>query len=165
MTNRPYTSGASDLRPAITIECEGSYDKFGVMPQPSGPYFERVHALFQRLNQSLGVLSGACELVSASRAAAPSSQALRIWLRPHARQVELAMHSLRDMRLTRSPAATDLSQSLTVLVLAADMLAQGQLSDGDTLVFYDLLRRNSETAARSLGQLRAQLGIDQYPDN
>jgi len=165
MTNRPYTSGVSELRPTLPIERDGGPDKVRSGPQPSGAYFERVHTLFQRLSQSLGVLSGASELVSASRSAAPSSQALRVWLQPHARQAELTMHGLREMRLTKSQAATDLSQSLTVLVLAADMLAQGQLSDNDTIAFYDLLRRNAETAGRSLRQLRAQLGIDQYPDN
>jgi hypothetical protein len=84
-------------------------------------------------------------------------QALRVWLHPNARQAELAMHQLRDMRLTRSSALTELSQSLTVLVLAADMLTQGQLSGADALTFYGLLRRNADTAVKSLGELRGQL--------
>jgi hypothetical protein len=67
------------------------------------------------------------------------------------------MHQLRDLRLTKSPALTDLSQSLTVLVLAADMLTQGQLSDADALTFYDLLRRNADSATKSLAELRDQL--------
>ena len=165
MTNRPYTTGVSDLKSTMPADLDIPYGKFEVAQPPVGSYFERVHTLFLRLNQSLNVLSGACELVSESRASAPSSQALRVWLQPHARQAELAMHCLRDMRLVKSQAATDLSQSLTVLVLAADMLVQGQLSGDDTRVFYDLLRRNAETAARSLRELRAQLGVVQYSDN
>jgi hypothetical protein len=67
------------------------------------------------------------------------------------------MHQLRDLRLTKSPALTDLSQSLTVLVLAADMLGQGQLSGADALTFYSLLRRNADSAMKSLTELRGQL--------
>ena len=84
-------------------------------------------------------------------------QGLRAWLQPNARTAELSMHQLRDMRLTKSPALTELSQSLTVLVLAADMLIQGQLSGADALTFYSLLRRNADSAMKSLAELRAQL--------
>ena len=75
------------------------------------------------------------------------------------------MHCLRDMRLTGSPVVTELSQSLTVLVLAADMLAQGQLSGDDARAFYDLLRRNAEVATRSLGELRAHFDPGMYSGN
>ena len=51
-----------------------------------------------------------------------------MWLRPNARQAEAAMHRLRELHLPQTPAATELSQSLTVLVLVADMLVQGQLA-------------------------------------
>ena len=132
---------------------------------PRGTQVEVLHTLFHRLSQSLNVLSGACELVSPGKSAAPSSQALRVWLQPHARQAEVAMHCLRDMRLTGSPVVTELSQSLTVLVLAADMLAQGQLSGDDARAFYDLLRRNAEVATRSLGELRAHFDPGMYSGN
>ena len=132
---------------------------------PRGTQVEVLHTLFHRLSQSLNVLSGTCELVSPDRSAPPSSQALRVWLQPHARQAEVAMHCLRDMRLTKSPVVTELSQSLTVLVLAADMLAQGQLSGDDARAFYDLLRRNAEVATRSLGELRAHFDPGMYSGN
>jgi hypothetical protein len=44
-----------------------------------------------------------------------------------------------------------------VLVLAADMLSQGQLSGADALTFYSLLRRNADNAMKSLTELRGQL--------
>jgi hypothetical protein len=113
--------------------------------------------LFQQLTQSLTVLSGMVELMMEGRASEEPGQALRVWLHPNARQAEMAMHRLRDLRLTKSPALTELSQSLTVLVLAADMLAQGQLSSADALTFYGLLRRNADSAMKSLSELRGQL--------
>jgi hypothetical protein len=113
--------------------------------------------LFQQLAQSLTVLSSTAELVLEGKAGDDALQGLRIWLQPNARQAELSMHQLRDLRVTRSPALTDLSQSLTVLVLAADMLTQGQLSGADSLTFYALLRRNADSAITSLAELRGQL--------
>jgi hypothetical protein len=85
------------------------------------------------------------------------SQGLRAWLHPNARTAEQSVHQLRELRLTKSPALTDLTQSLTVLVLAADMLTQGQLSGPDALTFYGLLRRNADSAIKSLAELRGQL--------
>src|SRR6266566_2803331 len=73
-----------------------------------------LQTLFQHLTQSLTVLSATADLVLEGTSTAPG-QALRVWLHPNARQAEEAMHRLRDMRLTKSPALTELSQSLTVL--------------------------------------------------
>jgi hypothetical protein len=42
-------------------------------------------------------------------------------------------------------------------VLAADMLIQGQLSDGGTREMYELLRRNVDRAMKSLGALREHI--------
>jgi hypothetical protein len=122
----------------------------------SGEGHSRLPLLFQQLTQSLKVLSGTAELVL-NGSAGGALQGLHVWLHPNARTAELSVHQLRDMRLTKSPALTDLSQSLTVLVLAADMLAQGQLSGADALTFYGLLRRNADSATKSLAELRAQL--------
>lgn len=119
--------------------------------------------LFQQLTQSLTVLSGTAELVLDGKAGNDSLQALRVWLHPNARQAELSMHQLRDQRLTKSPALTELCQSLTVLVLAADMLTQGQLSGADALTFYGLLRRNADSAMKSLAELRGQLLPESQP--
>jgi len=122
-----------------------------------------VHHVFQQLTQSLTVLTGAAELVLEGKTAEPNAQAIRVWLQPNARQAEAAMHRLRDLRLTKSAAATELSQCLTVLVLAADMLVQGQLSGADALTFYGLLRRNADAAMKSLGELRSQFAPEAAP--
>jgi hypothetical protein len=155
MTDRlVYTPPTPDRTQAFAkAEASG-----GQNAQPSESHSTALPALFQQLAQSLTVLSGTAELVLDGKAGeATRGQALRVWLHPNARQAELAMHQLRDMRLTRSSALTELSQSLTVLVLAADMLTQGQLSGADALTFYGLLRRNADTAVKSLGELRGQL--------
>jgi hypothetical protein len=158
MTNRlVYTPPTQDRKPAFTAVDIGA----GATGQPSPSYTGQGHSglplLFQQLTQSLTVLSGTAELVLKDSAGGEALQELRVWLHPNARTAELSMHQLRELRLTKSPTLTDLSQSLTVLVLAADMLAQGQLSGADALTFYSLLRRNADSAMKSLAELRSQL--------
>ena len=118
--------------------------------------------LFQQLSQSLSVLNSLSSFVTTGKASAPTGQSLQGWLQPNARIAEaamLAMHQLRDMRLIKSPLLTSLSQNLTVLVLATDMLSQGHAAGSDALAFYDLLQRNADSAIGALYELRAQLGI------
>jgi hypothetical protein len=158
MTNRHvYTPPTPDRKPAFPAADIGA----GAAEQPVPSYQGEGHSglplLFQQLTQSLTVLSGTAELVLKGSAGGDALQGLRVWLHPNARTAEQSMHQLRDLRLTKSPALTDLSQSLTVLVLAADMLTQGQLSDADALTFYSLLRRNADSAMASLAELRGQL--------
>ena len=158
MTNRlVYTPPNPDRKLAFVATDMGT----GTASQPVPSYLNEGHSglslLLQQLTQSLSVLSGTAELVLKGDAGGDALQGLRAWLQPNARTAELSMHQLRDMRLTKSPALTELSQSLTVLVLAADMLIQGQLSGADALTFYSLLRRNADSAMKSLAELRAQL--------
>ena len=156
MTNRlVYTPPTPDRKPAFVDIGAGAAG------QPSPSYSGEGHSglplLFQQLTQSLTVLSGTADLVLKDSASGDAFQGLRVWLHPNARTAELSMHQLRDMRLTKSSALTDLSQSLTVLVLAADMLTQGQLSGADAQTFYSLLCRNADSAIKSLAELRSQL--------
>jgi len=152
-----YTSSTSDRKAAFAAADAATGHAGSPAPAYLGDGHSRLALLFQQLTQSLTVLSGTAELVLDGKAGDDASQGLRVWLHPNARQAELAMHQLRDLRLTRSPALTDLSQSLTVLVLAADMLTQGQLSGADSLTFYTLLRRNADSAIKSLAELRRLL--------
>jgi hypothetical protein len=55
---------------------------------------------------------------------------------------------------------TELSQCLTILVLAADMLSEGQLSEDDATECYELLRRNANRAVSGLYELYAQITPD-----
>lgn len=71
----------------------------------------------------------------------------------NARRAEEAMRVLRDLDLARTAPATELSQSLTVVVLVADMVVTGHLpptSLGDE----DLFRRNILRAQYCLVELR-----------
>jgi hypothetical protein len=158
MTNRLVSAPPTpDRKPAFSAT-DTSASQAG---QPGPTYWGEGHSglslLFQQLGQSLTVLSGTAELVLEGKAGDDTLQGMRVWLHPNARQAELSMHQLRDQRLTESPALTDLCQSLTVLVLAADMLTQGQLSGADSLTFYGLLRRNADSAMKSLAELRGQV--------
>ena len=71
----------------------------------------------------------------------------------NARRAEEAMRVLRDLNLARTSPATELSQSLTVVVLVADMVVTGHLPPlalGDEEVF----RRNIIRAQQCLSELR-----------
>jgi len=156
MTNQlVYTPPTLDHKPVFVVA------DMSAGGQPASGYSGEGHSglstLFHQLTQSLKVLSSTAELVLKGSTGGETLRGLRIWLHPSARAAELLVHQLRDMRLTKSPALTDLSQSLTVLVLAADMLTHGQLSGADALTFYDLLRRNADSATKSLAELRGQL--------
>jgi hypothetical protein len=153
MNNRlVYTPPTPDRKPLIGASSAGQH-----APSYTNEGHSGLSLVFQQLAQSLQVLSGTADLVMKGSAGDDTLQGLRVWLHPNARTAELSMHQLRDMRLTKAPALTDLSQSLTVLVLAADMLSQGQLSGADALTFYSLLRRNADSAMKSLADLRSQL--------
>lgn len=72
----------------------------------------------------------------------------------YARRVEESMRVLRDFEIARTGAATELSQSLTVIVLVADMVVSGHLAP-TSLDDEMLFRRNVGRAQASLKQLRA----------
>ena len=164
MTNRlVYSHPTPDRKPSFAAANTGAGQIGHSGLAQAGEGHSGLALLFQQLAQSLTVLSGTAELVLEGKAGDDSLQALRVWLNPNARQAELAMHQLRDQRLTKSPALTDLCQSLTVLVLAADMLTQGQLSGADSLTFYGLLRRNADSAMKNLAELRGQLLPESQP--
>jgi hypothetical protein len=120
-------------------------------------------AVFKQLAHALAVLSGAADLMLANKAVGPNPQSLRSWLQPNARQAEVAMHRLRELRLGPTHAMTELSQCLTILVLAADMLSEGQLSEADAQDCYELLRRNANRAVTGLYELYAQINPNATP--
>ena len=92
---------------------------------------------------SLTILSSAAEL-TINQIGDTSAQHIRMWLQPSARHAEDILRRLRNLHLPHSSLVTDLTQSLTVLVLAADMIAQGQLSGAVMPELYALMRRNAE---------------------
>lgn len=138
-------------RPVAVAQAGAGYMAAGA---PAG---SSLHNIFHQLTQSLTVLSSAAELVLEGKADEPSAQPLRVWLQPNARQAEAALHRLREHRLVHIPATTDLIQCLTVLVLAADMLIQGQLAGAGSRETYELLRRNADRAVKSLQALREHI--------
>lgn len=119
-----------------------------------------VERLLHDLFQSLTVLDGTSDLALTGQQVSASDPALHALLHIHARQAETAMHQLRELSLTTSPVITELSQSLTVLVLAADMLTGNQIAREETLCFYELLRRNANTTMRCLRHLYSEFGLE-----
>lgn len=155
---KPTSQDQSQLAPGVEPESTAHMS--------SGPIGDNadenpIHAVFNQLAHALSVLSGAADLMLANTPASSNPQSIHIWLRPNARQAEEAMHKLRELRLGPSHAMTELSQCLTILVLAADMLSEGQLSDADANECYELLRRNANRAVSGLYELHAQITPDQ----
>jgi hypothetical protein len=116
-----------------------------------------LQAIMRQLNKSLTVLASAADMLTQGRRGGAVSQSLLIWLQPNARQAEEALRRLREYQLTGSSAATELIQCLTVLVLAADMIVQGQLRDDTSLETYELLRRNADRALKSMEELKKEV--------
>jgi hypothetical protein len=118
---------------------------------------ETVQTLFRQLTHALTVLSSAAELTKEQTTSIPT-QHIRIWLQPSARRAEDVLRRLRNLNLPASLLVTDLTQSLTVLVLAADMITQGHLSGTVMPELYSLMRRNAERAMSCMVELRSAIG-------
>lgn len=119
------------------------------------PHHERLdrdamHLLLDQIERALHHFSSASDVLAQGRAAPHVAP-----LQPSARQAEAAMHRLQDLSDVRSPAMVNLSQSLTVLVLVADMLADEDATDSDVQGIHDLLARNVQQSQTSLTQLRS----------
>lgn len=116
---------------------------------------ESVQMALQQLELALHVLSSAADQLAAGTAVSLSRAELRDWLQPQARKAESAMHRLRALGKTRTTAATELTQSLTVLVLAIDILASDDVKE--FMAGSDLLQRNAERALSCFQVLRDDL--------
>jgi hypothetical protein len=120
---------------------------------------DSIQSVFGQLAHALTVLSSVADLMLANKQ--PGSPAgLCTWLQPNARQAEAAMRSLRKLQMGPTHAMTELSHCLTILVLAADMLSKGQLSEADAYECYELLRRNANRAVTGLDELHVQINTD-----
>jgi hypothetical protein len=117
---------------------------------------DSIQSVFGQLAHALTILSNVADLMLANKQPGPPA-GLRAWLQPNARQAEAAMHHLRKLQMGSTHAMTELSHCLTILVLAADMLSKGQLSEADAHECYELLRRNASRAVSGLQELYAQI--------
>lgn len=154
--------GRNDAKPVAGVFT--SFQPLAPAAQSSSvPGGNAMEGVFHQIEQWLAAFNDEAGTMLESSVAEPTAQARWSWLQPNTRQAEAAMHRLRDLRLAQTPAGTELSQSLTVLVLAADMLVQGQLCGGDEQESYALLRRNADRAQKSLSELRTQFSPDAQP--
>lgn len=76
-----------------------------------------------------------------------------------ARHAEAAMHRLLDLEMPQSATMTELSQSLTAVILAADMVVSGNFADAHAGEMCDMIVRNVQQALRAIVQLRAANGL------
>jgi hypothetical protein len=120
-----------------------------------------IQNILHQLAQALTVLSSATDLFLNENTSDSDAQRIMIWLTPNARLAEEALHQLREYEFFRQEVGMELTQCLTVLILAADMIVQGHLTLGASQEAFILVRRNAERAMRSLQELRAV--VREYP--
>lgn len=128
-----------------------------IIPPEAEPTHEQhvMDEVLLQVERAVGALAGAAHQVTISGVPRQAIPFLFERIDFNARRAEDAMRLLRNVELAPSQPATELSQSLTVVVLVADMVVSGHLSPmalGDA----DLFQRNLERAQQSIGQLREE---------
>ena len=123
---------------------------------PTAPAVLSVAQESHHLRQALTFLRNAAEQAMIG-AAIGIDQSLNQEPSGPARQAEAAMKSLRALAVPATAAWIELTQALTVVVLAADMLSEGHLSPMLILDTLTLLHRNAERALHSLDAVYLQL--------
>jgi hypothetical protein len=119
--------------------------------QPSTPDCRAIRLLLITMEQALHTMDGLARATLFEQVPTPPQPQLQ----DHARDVEVAMHRLLELDVLQSELMIELAQSLTTVVLAADLLAGGGLVGADAQNICGLLVRNVQQAQRSVTQLRA----------
>ncbi len=140
---------------------------FTKMQQYAMRYHQPTHAnertplqrTISTLDKSLTALvSAAVQLVAQpTRSSIPLTIQERF--QSNARRAEESMRELRELGFARNLAATELSQSLTVMVLVADMVVSGHLTSHDALGSDSLFWRNATRAEACFEELRKSVGL------
>ena len=110
-----------------------------------------------QITQALTIMKSTIEYILDGPVARPSTALIQCWLPPTARQIEAAMQHMRSLPLAKMQLGIDLTQALTVVVLAADILVQHQHSVAIDLEIYTLLCRNAERARHYLQAILPQV--------
>ena len=130
---------------------------------PQSAEYEQIviNDVLLQVERAVGALASAADQVAAGSIPRPAVPFLFERVDFNARRAEDAMRILRDVSFAPSEPATELSQSLTVVVLVADMVVSGHLSPV-ALADADMFGRNLDRAKNSLRQLRGvQAGFAQ----
>lgn len=112
-----------------------------------------VAVLLQHIERSLNALISVAEQITQPSIPRHTIPLLFERIDVNARRAEETMRELRDYSIARSTPGTELSQSLTVVLLVADMVVSGHLPPialGDA----DVFRRNTVRALACLEDLR-----------
>jgi len=154
----PSTTLLRPIRSLLPVAAAGSGEQHHdpVLLPSATPAILTVQQAIQQLAHALTLLRNAAEQGLSGTATGSTAQSVWQGLSPTARQAEAAMKHLRALPLPKTSAWIALTQSLTVVVLAADMLTAGQLPPALLPDSYTLLLRNAERALDSLGALYVQ---------
>jgi hypothetical protein len=126
-----------------------------MIPEHISPYTpipDSPQAAIKQIDQSLTLFQALSK--AQNEVTAKHHSGIHVWLQAHARAVEAAMRFLRVYPGVTESVGVELTQSLTVLILVADMIVNELLQGPEG---YDLLQRNAERASMNLQLLRPLL--------
>lgn len=118
--------------------------------QPSTPDCRAIRLQLITMEQALHAMDSLARAILFEQAAMDCQSHLQ----GSARDVEAAMHRLLELDVLQSALMIELAQSLTAVILAADLLVGGSLGDADARDICGMLVRNVQQARRSITQLR-----------
>ena len=118
---------------------------------PSTPDCRAIRLLLISMEQALHVMDGLARAILFEQASAHGQARLQA----SAREIEVAMHRLLELDSLQSTLVIELTQSLTAVILAADLLMCGNVGDAEARDICGMLVRNGQQAWRSVTQLRA----------
>lgn len=145
---RTYTR---DRRPVATQSVVSPHSHPVLKTQLCAPDRTKVRLLLITIDQTLQSIDGVARAILFEKA----SSDCQVQLQHGVREAETAMHRLLDLDMPQSSTMIDLSQSLTALILAADILGNGNLADTNAEDICGMLVRNVQQARSHIVQLRA----------
>jgi hypothetical protein len=104
--------------------------------------------IVSQLMLALQTMRNALEYAVEHDGSSSAELVLRRWLAPTARQIEEIIQRFSELSISKMPIGIEIIQGLTVVVLAADMLAQDTNAIHGEV--YALLERNAQRVAEDL---------------
>jgi hypothetical protein len=145
---RTYTR---ERRPVATQPVVSPRSHPVLKTQLCAPDRTKIRLLLITIDQTLQSIDGVARDMFFRKAASDCHGQLQQGVR----EAEAAMHRLLDLDVPQSHTMIDLSQSLTALILAADILVDGNLADPEAEDICGMLVRNVQQARSHVVQLRA----------
>ncbi len=140
-----------DHRPVALRQVVSPHQHPVLKSQFCSPDRTKIRLLLITIDQTLQVVDGFARDMLFDQATTDC----HMHLQHDVREAETVMHRLLELAAPQSTTITELSQSLTAVILAADILVSGNLADTNADDICGMLMRNMQQARRHVAQLRA----------